>query len=128
MTFRKTSDKPGWSDWELASEAAAQLRFARLAHDPPAAVERLLQAHFTEEELHRADVFLAVSRQDTDRLTAIEKRLGAAVGGDVWLVDQLRKAWARLDRLRDRIDTGGTLMPNSWVAEAIDYARWSRML
>ncbi|WCD91112.1 hypothetical protein KPP03845_200073 (plasmid) [Streptomyces xanthophaeus] len=71
--------------------------------------------------------FLEAGRQDTGRLAAIEARLGEdAPGDEAWLVRQLTTAWARLDELRDRIDSGGSLMANTHVASAIDYIRGSR--
>ncbi|MEU8992854.1 hypothetical protein AB0C98_41835 [Streptomyces sp. NPDC048558] len=41
-------------------------------------------------------------------------------------MQQLRQAWAQLDRLRDRIDDAGSLMHIHHVATAIDYVRGSR--
>ncbi|MGW7316143.1 hypothetical protein [Streptomyces sp. NPDC054865] len=41
-------------------------------------------------------------------------------------MQQLTTAWARLDKLRDRIDTAGSLMANTHIASAIDYIRGSR--
>ncbi|WP_445269957.1 hypothetical protein [Streptomyces sp. DSM 41634] len=38
-------------------------------------------------------------------------------------MQQLTMEWARLDKLRDRIDDGGSLMANPHVAGTIDYVR-----
>jgi hypothetical protein len=52
--------------------------------------------------------------------------LAAAPADTEWLTHQLRQAWARLDRLRDRIDDAGSLMHIHHVATAIDYVPGSR--
>ncbi|MFG2715716.1 hypothetical protein ACGFX2_35055 [Streptomyces goshikiensis] len=109
MTFLQESGKPGRSVWEPARLAVHLCGYVKYADDP------------------QADAFLKAGRQDTDRLTAIEARLGKdAAGDEAWLVQQLTTAWARLDELRDRIDGGGSLMANTHVASAIDYVRGSR--
>ncbi|WOT40675.1 hypothetical protein [Streptomyces coeruleorubidus] len=43
-----------------------------------------------------------------------------------WLAQQLRRAWAQLDKLRDRIDDAGSLMDTCAVETAIGYVRGSR--
>ncbi|MGX1913604.1 hypothetical protein ACWIID_32895 [Streptomyces phaeochromogenes] len=43
-----------------------------------------------------------------------------------WLAQQLRRAWAQLDKLRDRIDDAGSLMVRTHVETAICYVRGSR--
>ncbi|WP_331722329.1 hypothetical protein [Streptomyces canus] len=43
-----------------------------------------------------------------------------------WLTQQLRRAWAQLDKLRDRIDDAGSLMVRTHVETAIGYVRGSR--
>ncbi|MPY38294.1 hypothetical protein FNH09_45965 [Streptomyces adustus] len=51
----------------------------------------------------------------------------AAVPADTaWLAQQLRRAWAQMDRLRDRIDGAGSLMDRDYVASAVGYVPWSR--
>jgi len=52
--------------------------------------------------------------------------VAAAPGDTEWLTQQLRRAWAQLDRLRDRIDDAGSLMHIHHVATAIDYVPGSR--
>lgn len=127
MTFLQESSKPGWSDWELARLAVHLRGYAKYADDPQADAARRLEGAFTADEVRRADAFLEAGRQDTDRLAAIEARLGKdATSEEAWLVQQLTTAWARLEELRDRIDTGGSLMANDHVASAIDYIRGSR--
>ncbi|MFF4393649.1 hypothetical protein ACFY0G_44125 [Streptomyces sp. NPDC001552] len=127
MTFLQDSRAPGRSDWELARLAVHLRGVAAYDDDPSADEARRLGEAFTADELRRADVFLEAGRQDTGRLAAIEARLGEDPTGDeAWLVQQLTTAWARLDELRDRIDTGGSLMANTHVASAIDYIRGSR--
>ncbi|MCX4784477.1 hypothetical protein [Streptomyces sp. NBC_01264] len=127
MTFLQDSREPGRSDWELARLAVHLRGYAGYDDDPPADEARRLQEAFTADELRRADTFLEAGSQDTDRLTTIEARLGtAATGDEAWLAQQLTTAWARLDTLRDRIDTGGSLMANTHVASAIDNIRGSR--
>lgn len=127
MTFLQDSREPGRSDWELARLAVHLRGVAAYDDDPSAEEARRLGEAFTADELRRADAFLEAGRQDLDRLAAVEARLGKNVTGDeVWLAQQLTVAWARLDKLRDRIDTGGSLMANTHVAAAIDYIRGSR--
>ncbi|MFJ7209513.1 hypothetical protein ACIQWR_39030 [Streptomyces sp. NPDC098789] len=127
MNFLQDSREPGRSDWELARLAVHLRGFAAYADDPQADAARSLGEAFTADELRRADDFLEAGRQDTDHLAAVEARLGEDVIGDkAWLVQQLTTAWARLDELRDRIDTGGSLMANTHIASAIDYIRGSR--
>lgn len=127
MTFLQDSRAPGRSDWELARLAVHLRGVAAYDDDPPADEARRLGEAFTADELRRADSFLEAGRQDTGRLAAIESRLGEdATGDEAWLVQQLTTAWARLDELRDRIDSGGSLMANTHVASAIDYIRGSR--
>ncbi|MGW6857796.1 hypothetical protein [Streptomyces xanthophaeus] len=127
MTFLQESSKPGWSDWELARLVVHLRGFATYADDPQADAARRLGDAFTADEVRRAYAFLEAGRQDTDRLAAIEARLCKdATSDEAWLVQQLTKAWARLDELRDRIDAGGSLMANGHVASAIDYVRGSR--
>lgn len=43
-----------------------------------------------------------------------------------WLAQQLRRAWAQMDKLRDRIDDAGSLMVTTHVETAIGYVRGSR--
>ncbi|MFK0182140.1 hypothetical protein ACIQVR_40020 [Streptomyces xanthochromogenes] len=127
MTFLQDSKEPGRSDWELARLAVHLRGFAAYADDPQADAARSLEVAFTADEIRRADAFLEASRQDAGRLAAVEARLGEdGTGDEAWLVQQLTTAWARLDELRDRIDTGGSLMANTHVASAIDYIRGSR--
>nr|WSW64519.1 hypothetical protein OG513_38935 [Streptomyces sp. NBC_00998] len=127
MTFLQESSKPGRSDWELARLAVHLRGYAKYADDPQADAAQRLGEAFTEDEARRADAFLEAGRQDTDRLAAIEVRLGKdAASDEAWLAQQLTTAWARLDELRDRIDDGGSLMANTHVASAIDYVRGSR--
>ncbi|MFH8894242.1 hypothetical protein [Streptomyces sp. NPDC017949] len=127
MIFLQDSREPGRTDWELARLAVHLRGFAAYADDPPADAAQRLGEAFTADELLRADAFLKAGRQDSGRLTAIEARLGEDPTADeAWLVQQLTTAWARLDELRDRIDTGGSLMANTHVARAIDYIRGSR--
>ncbi|MGW6866499.1 hypothetical protein [Streptomyces sp. NPDC054901] len=127
MTFLQDSRDPDRSDWELARLAVHLRGYAAYDDDPPADEARRLGEAFTADELRRADTFLEGGRQDTERLAAVEARLGEDASGDeAWLVQQLTTAWARLDELRDRIDTGGSLMANTHVASAIDYIRGSR--
>jgi hypothetical protein len=52
--------------------------------------------------------------------------VAAAPGDTEWLTQQLRRAWAQLDRLRNRIDDAGSLMHIHHVATAIDYVPGSR--
>ncbi|MET8751319.1 hypothetical protein ABZW32_14655 [Streptomyces sp. NPDC004667] len=127
MTFLQDSKEPGRSDWELARLAIHLRGHAAYDDDPPADEARRLREAFTADELRRADAFLEAGRQDLNRLAAVEARLGTDTTGDeAWLARQLTVAWARLDELRNRIDTGGSLMANTHVAAAIDYIRGSR--
>lgn len=52
--------------------------------------------------------------------------IAAAPADTEWLTQQLRRAWAQLDRLRGRIDDAGSLMHIHHVATAIDYVPGSR--
>ncbi|MFZ3475965.1 hypothetical protein ACODT4_44035 [Streptomyces sp. 2.9] len=127
MTFLQDSREPGRSDWELARLTVHLRGLAAYDDDPSAEAARSLGAAFTADELRRADAFLDASSQDTGRLAAIEARLAEnATDDEAWLARQLTVAWARLDELRDRIDTGGSLMANTHVAAAIGYIRGSR--
>ena len=128
MTFREDSIKDGWSDWQLADRAVAIRRMKCYGGTLAAEVEPRLRAEFTADEVRRVDAYLAASLPDTDRLAAIETRLETATDDTRWLAEQLRIAWARLDMLRDRIDTGGSLMANGHVASAIGYVREVREL
>ncbi|MFG2463336.1 hypothetical protein ACGFWE_40675 [Streptomyces sp. NPDC048523] len=160
MTFRETSTFPGWTDWQLAREALHHAGFS----DGEQRITKL----FTQEEVRRANEYLAAGRPDTGRLDAIETRLKAVpdgwrqregdagliedadghpvailgTSGDVplplgeflahvpadteWLAQQLRRAWAQLDKLRDRIDDAGSLMVRTDVETAMGYVRGSR--
>ncbi|MFC9916229.1 hypothetical protein [Streptomyces sp. NPDC127197] len=160
MSYREQSNKPGWTDWQLAREALHHAGFSD--------GEQRIAELFTEEEIRRVNAYLAAGRPDTDRLTAIETRLKAVpegwrqrdgdagliedadghpiavlgTSGEVrlplgeflvfasadteWLTQQLRRAWAQLDKLRDRIDDAGSLMVRTHVETAIGYVRGSR--
>ncbi|WP_217144809.1 hypothetical protein [Streptomyces sp. AC627_RSS907] len=123
----------GWTDWELAREVVYHAQF------PDG--EQRINTLFTEVEVRRVTEYLAGSRPDTERLTAIEICLQSVPDGwrqrdgdagriedadAQWLAQQLRQAWARLDRLRDRLDAAGSLMDTTHVATAIDYVPGSR--
>lgn len=61
------------------------------------------------------------------RLNDLSTRPDALSGEEVrWLLTQLTTADWQLEELRDRIDRAGSLMVTAYVAEAIDYDRWSR--
>ncbi|MFF6815861.1 hypothetical protein ACFZAG_39365 [Streptomyces sp. NPDC012403] len=140
MAHREISAQPDRTDWQLAQEYLHRARYADSAR---------LAELFTDEEVAPATTYLAAQHPDADRLTAIEARLKAVPGGwrqrggDIgviedgdgrpvavlgteWLTQQLRRAWAQLDRLRDRIDNAGSLMRIHHVATAIDYVPGSR--
>lgn len=159
MNFRKTSCRPGWTDWQLTREA---LHLADLTDG-----EQRIAELFTAEEVRRVKKYLAASLPDTCRLNAIETRLKAVpdgwrqregdsgliedadgdpiailgTSGDVrlplgeflanapadteWLVQQLKRVWTQMDKLRDRIDAGN-IFDTSAVETAIGYVRGSR--
>ncbi|MEU9464441.1 hypothetical protein ACIQCQ_38620 [Streptomyces sp. NPDC088394] len=127
MTFREDSIKDGWSDWQLAHLAVDIRRMERYGGTLKAEVEPRLRKEFTADELLRADAYLAVILPDTGRLTEIENRLESAADDDTrWLAEQLRIAWDRLEKPRDRIDDGGSLMDKGHVSSAIGYVRGTR--
>jgi len=126
MTFRQDSAFPGWSDWQLAREAVHLRRVAQYSDDPDAEADRRMKMAFTADEAARIDAFLAAAQHDTGRLAAIEARLDDATGDTKWLTEQLRRAWALMDELRDRIDDAGSLMDTRYVASAVEYVRCSR--
>ncbi|WP_329501498.1 hypothetical protein [Kitasatospora herbaricolor] len=125
--FRQDSVLDGESDWVLARLALDRRSFAIYDDDPRAEEARRLAEEFTVEEAERVDRFLAAGVQDNGRLEAV-----AAAGPTItdedrtWLLDQLRLAWQRLDRLRGCIDNSGSMMQTTYVASAVDYVRWSR--
>ena len=126
MTFRQHSAVPDRSDWRLACEALELRRWARYSDDPQAEADRQMKKAFTADEAARIDAFLAAAQHDTGRLAAIEARLDEATGDTKWLAEQLRRAWALMDELRDRIDNAGSTMGTSYVESAVEYVRWSR--
>ncbi|MFB7294161.1 hypothetical protein, partial [Actinacidiphila glaucinigra] len=127
MDFREDSTKPDWDDWQLAQE---MVHLRGLAAYPSTRdhVPGWIREAFTADEARRADAYLAASVHDTTRLTAIQARIliGDDSGDTRWLADQLARAWAHLDELRDRIDDSVALMHQGYVAEAIGYVKWSR--
>ncbi|MFB7294096.1 hypothetical protein, partial [Actinacidiphila glaucinigra] len=127
MDFRKDSTKADWDDWQLAQEMV-HLRGLAAFPSTRSNVPGWIGEAFTADEARRADAYLAASVHDTARLTAIQARiLIGGDGGDTrWLADQLARAWAHLDELRDRIDDSVALMHQGYVAEAIGYVKWSR--
>ncbi|WP_331762376.1 hypothetical protein OG612_45255 (plasmid) [Streptomyces sp. NBC_01527] len=128
MTARQQSNKPRWSDWRLAHEAVWLRQMARHSDHPQAEAERLFAEAFTVEEIRRIDNYLAAGVPDTDRLAAVIARLDATAAPDdtKWLVQQLERAWAQLDELRDRIDDAGSRMDTGYVASAIGYVSGTR--
>ncbi|MFJ9447138.1 hypothetical protein ACIRRH_35610 [Kitasatospora sp. NPDC101235] len=125
-TFRKDSALPEATDWELARIALDRRSSAAYAADPHADEARRIGEEFTAEEAVRVDFFLAAGIQDSGRLDAVAA--GQTLTGEDrdWLIDQLRLAWDRLDRLRDCIDDSGSLLNNTYAASSVDYVRWSR--
>ncbi|MFF5188713.1 hypothetical protein ACFY30_33945 [Streptomyces sp. NPDC000345] len=126
MTFRESSNKTGWDDWALACEAVMLRGLASYSDDPEADAARRIGEAFTEDEIRRADAYLAAGVLNTGRLAAIEATLAEAGDDTKWLVEQLRHAWARNTVLRDRIDAAGSLMDIGCVASAIGYVPGSR--
>lgn len=128
MTFRQDSAVPDRSDWQLACEALELRKSARYSDDPQAEADRQMRKAFTADEAARIDAFMAAAQHDTGRLAAIEARLEDTTAGDTkWLIEQLRRQWALMDELRDRIDNAGSTMHTSYVESAVGYVRWSRM-
>ncbi|WP_042428067.1 hypothetical protein [Streptacidiphilus anmyonensis] len=116
----------GESDWALARLALNKRSFARYDPDPRADEAQEIGKLFTADEAKRVDAFLAASLQDTDRLDAIADTW-AVTGDDLkWLIAELRQAWQRLDRFRDRIDNSGSLADTGYLSSAVDYIHWSR--
>lgn len=124
--YRQHSAFPDWDDWQLAREAVHLRRMARHSDNPQAEADRRIGEAFTVGEVQRIDAYLAAGIPDTDRLAAIEAQLGDATNDTKWLAEQLKRAWAQMDELRDRIDDAGSLMDTSYVSSAIGYVRWSR--
>ncbi|KOV35762.1 hypothetical protein ADK60_08655 [Streptomyces sp. XY431] len=126
-TFRPASVwEADITDWALARIALDRRSSAAYTADPLAEEARLLGEEFTAEEAHRVDAFLAAGVQDVHRLDAITAASDLAGEDRAWLIDQLRLAWQRLDRLHDSIDTSGSLMNATHAASSVDYVRWSR--
>ncbi|MFD7517728.1 hypothetical protein ACFV85_23325 [Streptomyces niveus] len=123
--FRQESSHPGWSDWQLAREAVQIRRMVSYSDDPAEADRRIAEA-FTAAEADRIDAFLEAGTPDTGRLAAIEARLAEATDDTTWPAAELKRAWALMDELRDRIDNGGSLMDINHVSSAIGYVQWSR--
>ncbi|MER6103693.1 hypothetical protein ABT115_15550 [Streptomyces sp. NPDC001832] len=122
MSFREHSVKDGWSDWQLARLAVDIRSMKRYGGTLAAEVEPRMRQEFTADEVRRVDAYLAASLPDTARLTVIDNRLEPATDDDTrWLAEQLKIAWTRLDKLRDRIDDAGSLMDSGHVASAIGY-------
>ncbi|MFD9283599.1 hypothetical protein ACFWD7_41235 [Streptomyces mirabilis] len=126
MTFREQSNKPGWSDWQLASEACGVRRRTCFTDDPQTELDQRMRDTFTADEARQADAYLATGTPDIARLAEIEARLDDASDDTKWLAEQLGKSWSQIDRLRDRIDDAGSLMDRDYVARAIGYVPWSR--
>ncbi|WP_434600226.1 hypothetical protein [Streptomyces sp. A5-4] len=126
MNFRQHSDKADWTDWQLAREAVWLRGMARYSDDPQAEADRRNAEQFTADEVRRIDSYLAAGKPDTGRLAAIEAKLDDATGDTKWLTQQLQRAWAQMDELRDRIDDAGSLMDTGYVASAIRYVSSSR--
>jgi hypothetical protein len=126
MTFRQDSAFPGRSDWQLACAAFELHRSANRSDDPQAEADRRMEEAFTADEAARIDAFMEAAQHDTGRLAAIEARLDGTTDDTAWLTGQLRRAWALMDELRDRIDNAGSTMHTSYVESAIAYVRWSR--
>ncbi|GAA2815230.1 hypothetical protein GCM10010441_44800 [Kitasatospora paracochleata] len=114
------------ADWDLACVALDRRSFAVYHDDPHAEEARRIGAEFTAEEARRVDAFLAAGVQDVHRLDAIAAATDLTGDDRTWLLDQLRLAWQRLDRLRDVIDSSGAVMNARHPARAVDYVRWSR--
>jgi hypothetical protein len=124
--YLKDSVLEGESDWELTLLALDKRSSATYAADPRADEAQRIGALFTAEEAARVDAYLAASLQDTDRLDAIAAA-GALNRVDVnWVIAELRTAWARLDKLRDRVDNSGSLADTGYLSSAVGYVRWSR--
>ncbi|MFD5433750.1 hypothetical protein ACFWJ4_16565 [Kitasatospora sp. NPDC127067] len=125
-TFLQDSALPDATDWELARIALDRRSFAAYAADPRADEARRIGEEFTAEEAERVDVFLAAGVQDVHRLDAITAAPDLTGEDRTWLIDQLRLAWDRLDRLHDCLDDSGSLLTNTYAASSVDYVRWSR--
>ncbi|MGW2353677.1 hypothetical protein [Actinacidiphila glaucinigra] len=123
MDFREDSNKADWGDWQLAQEMV-HLRGLGAFPSTRDHVPGWIGEAFTADEARRADAYLAAAVHDTARLAAIQAQ---PLTGDMrWLADQLARAWALMDELRDRIDDSVALMHQGYVAEAIGYVKWSR--
>ncbi|MEV5010023.1 hypothetical protein [Streptomyces sp. NPDC055692] len=101
-------------------------RCAGYHDDPQADAERRLGEAFTEDEVRRADAYLAAGLRDTSRLADIEATLNGVSDDTKWLVEQLKTAWARMNVLRDRIDDAGSLRDIGYVSSAIGNVPGSR--
>ena len=124
--FLTKSVADGASDWELTHFAISERSFAVYNNDPDVEEARRLAGKLTRDEAVRVDAFLAAGVQDTDRLDAIAAGRELTEEDRTWLLDQLRLAWQRLDRLRDAIDRSGSMMDTTYVARSVGYVRWSR--
>jgi hypothetical protein len=127
MTFRQHSAFPGRSDWQLACAAVELRRSASHSEDPQAEMDRQMKEAFTADEAARIDAFMEAAQHDTARLAAIEAHPDGTTGDTRWLTEQLRRQWALMDELRDRIDDAGSTMHTSYVESVVGYVRWSRM-
>ncbi|MFI8085834.1 hypothetical protein ACIF6L_34220 [Kitasatospora sp. NPDC086009] len=125
--FLAESVADGASDWELARFALSERSFAGYHDDPRAEEGRRLADKLTAEEAERVDRFLAAGVHDSQRLDALAAAGPSLTGDDrAWVLDQLRLAWQRLDRLHDAIDHSGSMMATTYAAGSVDYVRWSR--
>ncbi|MEU3495363.1 hypothetical protein ABZ747_17980 [Kitasatospora cineracea] len=125
-TWRQDSLDESASDWTLARFALSERSFASYDDDPGAGEAQSLADRFTAEEARRVDAFLAASIQDRGRLEAVAASEELTGDDRTWLLDQLRLAWQRLDRVRDAIDHSGSMMMTTYAASSIDYVRGSR--
>lgn len=124
MSFGQTGDTSDRSDWQLAQHAV----WLRGSSHPDEA--RRFAEQFSEDEVRRVDAYLAAGKPDTGRLASIEAQLAdtddITTDDTMWLVHELKRAWAHLEEARDQVDDAGSLIPNEYVASAIGYVRGTR--
>ncbi|MFB7707927.1 hypothetical protein ACWCRC_32785 [Streptomyces sp. NPDC001940] len=63
--MRSSSNKPGWSDKQLAKRATSIGVLAQTANDPARAADQLLHSEFTRDEMRRARDYIASGKPVT---------------------------------------------------------------
>ncbi|MGX1254151.1 hypothetical protein RKD48_006662 [Streptomyces ambofaciens] len=63
--MRSTSNKPGWTDKQLAKRAVSIGVLASASADPTRTADSLLHSEFTRDEMQRANAYLQSGKRVT---------------------------------------------------------------